>query len=89
MPLSLLILTVVAFAQDEVTIKGEVKFVDLKMKTLVVETYDRKDITITIDDGSLKKFEKGVIREGDGVTVECTVQNERLTSVSFFRKPRG
>ena len=85
----LLVFTVTALAQDEVTIKGAVKSVDLKMKTFVVETYDMKDVTITIDDRALKKFEQGVIREGDDITVKCVLQNGRLMSVSFFRNPRG
>ncbi len=87
--LSLLAFTVNGFAQDEVTVKGTVAFIDLTKKIFVVTTHDRKEITIAIDDGALKKFEKGVIKEGDDVTVKCIVQNERLKAVSFFRKPLG
>ena len=89
MSLCLLVFTLVAIAQDVVTIKGVVKSVDLKMKSFIIKTYDGKDVTITIDDGALKKFEKGVIKEDDDVTVKCIVKDEQIISVSFFRKPRG
>jgi phage/plasmid primase-like uncharacterized protein len=87
--LVLLASAVIAFAQAEVTVKGTVTLVDLKMKTLVVATYDGKETTITIDDRGLKKFGKGVIKEGDEITVKCIVENGKLRSVSFFRKPPG
>jgi hypothetical protein len=59
MGIFLLAFSVVAFAQDEVTVKGTVTSVNLEMRTFVVTTHDGKEIRITIDDRARKKFDKG------------------------------
>ena len=62
------------------------KSVDLEMKTLDIRTYDRESITIIIDESAISKFDRGVIKEDDDVTVKCIEQNGKLKSESFVRK---
>ena len=78
-----------AHAQDQVISKGVVKSIDLPNRTLVIQTIDRENVTIIIDDAALNKFEKGVIKVGYEVTVKCIIENNRLRSISFFVKPPG
>ncbi len=87
--LCLLVVHAVASAEGEITIKGVIKSVDLDMKTFVISAYDGKEVVVTIGDPALAKFEKGIIRENDEVVVRCIRVNEKLQSISFFKKPRG
>jgi predicted lipid-binding transport protein (Tim44 family) len=76
-------------AQEKVSIKGEVTRIDLKTSTVVVTTYDKRDVTITIEDEmTLKKLREGKIVEGDAVNVKYIVREGKNVS-TYFRKPAG
>ncbi len=85
----LVALIAAAHAQDQVTIKGVVKSIDLPNRTLIIRSIDREDVTIIIDDAALNKFKNGVIKVGYEVTVKCAIENNRLRSISFFIRPPG
>jgi hypothetical protein len=84
--LCLAILAGVAGAEE--TVKGKVKTIDLETNTVVVTSYQRQDVTITIsadDTETLKKLKEKRIKVDDEVRVKYVNKDGKNVS-TFFRK---
>ena len=90
--LAALLVTVLASAAgaDEKII-GRVKSIDLETKTVVVATYEGREVTITInadDTMALDKLKDGRIKVDDDVKVKY-VSKDGKNVATYFRKPAG
>jgi ABC-type glycerol-3-phosphate transport system substrate-binding protein len=84
--LCLAILAGVAGAEE--TVKGKVKTIDLETNTVVVTTYEKQDVTITIsadDTETLKRLKEKRIKVDDDVKVKY-VNKDGKNVATFFRK---
>ena len=74
--LCLAILAGVAGAEEQA--KGILKSIDLETNTVVVTTYEKQEVTITIsadDTRTLKKLKKKQIKVGDEVHVKYVIKD--------------
>ena len=90
--LAALLVTVLAGAAgaDEKII-GRVKSIDLETKTVVVATYEGREVTITInadDTMALDKLKDGRIKVDDDIKVKY-VSKDGKNVATYFRKPAG
>jgi outer membrane lipoprotein-sorting protein len=72
----------------EETIKGKVKTIDLETNTVVVTTYEKQDVTVTIradDTQTLKRLKEKRIIVDDDVKVKF-VNKDGKNVATFFRK---
>jgi ABC-type glycerol-3-phosphate transport system substrate-binding protein len=84
--LCLVVLAGVAGAEE--TIKGKIKTIDLETNTVVVTTYEKQDVTITIsadDTQTLKRLKEKRIIVDDDVKVKY-VNKDGKNMATFFRK---
>ncbi len=84
--LCLAILAGVAGASE--TVKGKVKSIDLETNTVVVTSYEKQDVTITIssdDKETLKRLKEKRIIVDDDVKVKY-VNKDGKNVATFFRK---
>jgi hypothetical protein len=85
---TLFLVVLAGFAGAEETIKGKVKTIDLETNTVVVTTYERQDVTITIsadDAQTLKRLKEKRIIVDDDVKVKY-VNKDGKNVATFFRK---
>jgi Cu/Ag efflux protein CusF len=83
--LCLAVLAGVAVAEEKAS--GIVKSIDLATNTVVITTYERQDVTITIsaeDTHTLKKLKENLIRVGDDVKAKY-VKKDGKNVATFFR----
>ncbi|MGE5239724.1 MAG: hypothetical protein ACM3ON_13090 [Chloroflexota bacterium] len=79
----------IALGEEKISIKGDVSHIDLEARTVLITTYDKQDITITIEDEkTMEKLRSGKIVVGDAVNVKYVVRNGKNVS-TYFRKPAG
>jgi hypothetical protein len=84
--LFLVVLAGVAGAEE--TVKGKVKTIDLGTNTVVVTSYERQDVTITIsadDNETLKRLKEKRIIVDDDVKVKYVTKDGKNVA-TFFRK---
>ncbi len=84
--LCLAVLAGVAGAEE--TVKGKVKTIDLKTNTVVLTTYERQDVTITIsadDTQTLSRLKEKRIKVDDDVKVKYVTKDGKNVA-TFFRK---
>jgi maltose-binding protein MalE len=84
--LCLAILAGVAGAEE--TVKGRIKSIDLKTNTVVVTTYERQEVTITIsadDIKTLNLLSEKLIKTDDDVKVKYVIKDGKNIA-TYFRK---
>jgi maltose-binding protein MalE len=84
--LCLAILAGVAGAEE--TVKGKIKTIDLKTNTVVITTYERQEVTITIsadDIQTLKLLNEKLIKTEDDVKVKYVTKDGKNVA-TYFRK---
>ncbi len=90
--LAALCLTVLAgVAGAEEKINGKVKSIDLATKTVVVTTYEGRNVAITIsteDTVTLNKLKEGRIKVDDDVKVKY-INKDGKNVATYFKKPAG
>jgi hypothetical protein len=81
-------LTGVAMAEEKVSVKGNVKSIDIDSKTAVVNA-DGKDIKIIVEDKeTLAKFKDGRISVDDEVKVKYIIKDGKNIA-TYFKKAAG
>ncbi|MGE5237452.1 MAG: hypothetical protein ACM3ON_01480 [Chloroflexota bacterium] len=89
MILGVALITGAVGAQEKISIKGRVTIINLSTNTVVVTTFDKREIELLIEDElTLDKLRKGKVVEGDEVNVKYVIRDGKNVS-TYFRKSAG
>ncbi len=76
-------------AEDTISIKGIVKRIDLEKNIVIITTYDKVDVAITVEDKTTRDhLKKGMITRGDEVICKYIVKDGKNIA-TYFKKPAG
>ncbi|MBI4684118.1 MAG: hypothetical protein HY755_02850 [Nitrospirae bacterium] len=79
-----------AFSEEVMSVSGIVQSVDLSTSTIVITTYEGKDITIFIEDETTQeKLKARRIKADDDVKVKYVSRDSKNISTSLFKKPKA
>lgn len=85
---SMMIAGYVIADENQISIKGKVKSIDMKSNTVTITTKNG-DVTILVEDSeTLNKFKDGRISEGDDVKVKYIIRDGVNVS-TYFKKQGG
>ncbi len=74
---------------DEISLRGTVKNIDLGSGTIIVMTYEGKDVPIGVEDEeTLQKFKDGRIRVDDDVKIKYITKGAKNLS-TYFKRTAG
>ena len=87
--MALVVFAISAAAEEEMTVKGIVKEIDLNANTVIIGTYFYQDMTVVIEEEALlKKLKNNLIRKGDDVICRYVTQGER-NKATYLSKEKG